>query len=141
MPAKKPTDGSCGVLGVLVVWTAPLASSKATTSVNVPPVSNASRYRAIGPQRTSARSARRCCRRGQGHQSGHPAFHSLSRTNVDPIAAAGHAAPFEDVENQPFTEGGDRPAGHRVGAQDRADTACVADDDSFAGGAWTWSWF
>src|SRR6266851_3004853 len=48
MPAMKASVGSCGVLGVLVVWTAPLVSSKATTSVNVPPVSNASRYRAIG---------------------------------------------------------------------------------------------
>src|SRR5207302_3302341 len=46
-PAMKPIDGSCGVVGVLVVCTTPVSSSKATTSVNVPPVSSASLKRAI----------------------------------------------------------------------------------------------
>jgi len=132
MPAMKPTDGSCGVLGVLVVWTVPLASSKATTSVNVPPVSNASRNRATGPQRTSgdqrdvaaalapkrtsAQSARRRRRRRQRHQARHPAFHAFGRADVDPLTAAGDAATFEHVQNQPLTQCGDRSTGHGLGA-------------------------
>ena len=39
MPAMKPSAGLPGVLGVLVVTSSPESSSKATTSVNVPPVS------------------------------------------------------------------------------------------------------
>ena len=39
MPARKPSAGSAGVDGVLVVTTAPVRASTATTSVNVPPVS------------------------------------------------------------------------------------------------------
>ena len=39
MPAMKPSAGLPGVLGVFVVTSSPESSSKATTSVNVPPVS------------------------------------------------------------------------------------------------------
>ena len=39
MPAMNPSAGSAGVDGVLVVVTVPSDSSKATTSVKVPPVS------------------------------------------------------------------------------------------------------
>jgi hypothetical protein len=39
MPAMKPSAGLPGVLGVLVVTSSPESSSRATTSVNVPPVS------------------------------------------------------------------------------------------------------
>src|SRR5215204_5957274 len=46
-PAKKPSAGSLGVDGVLVVHSAPPAPSIITTSVNVPPMSNASRSCAI----------------------------------------------------------------------------------------------
>src|SRR4051812_2689968 len=44
-PLRKPSAGSAGVVGVLVVTRAPDASSKATTSVNVPPVSMPMRMR------------------------------------------------------------------------------------------------
>ena len=39
MPAMNPSAGLAGVLGVFVVTSSPVSSSKATTSVNVPPVS------------------------------------------------------------------------------------------------------
>ena len=39
MPVMKPSAGLLGVEGVLVVTSSPESSSKATTSVNVPPVS------------------------------------------------------------------------------------------------------
>ena len=39
MPARNPTAGLPGVDGVLVVTISPDSSSKATTSVKVPPVS------------------------------------------------------------------------------------------------------
>ena len=39
IPARKPSAGSSGVDGVLVVTTVPVRPSTATTSVNVPPVS------------------------------------------------------------------------------------------------------
>ena len=45
MPARKPSAGLAGVDGVLVVTSSPVSSSKATTSVNVPPVSMPMRMR------------------------------------------------------------------------------------------------
>ena len=45
MPAMKPSAGLAGVLGVLVETSSPVSSSKATTSVNVPPVSMPTRIR------------------------------------------------------------------------------------------------
>lgn len=39
MPLMNPSAGLLGVLGVFVVTRSPESSSKATTSVNVPPVS------------------------------------------------------------------------------------------------------
>ena len=39
MPARNPSAGLAGVDGVLVVTSSPVSSSRATTSVNVPPVS------------------------------------------------------------------------------------------------------
>ncbi len=39
IPARKPSAGLLGVDGVLVVTSSPVSSSKATTSVKVPPVS------------------------------------------------------------------------------------------------------
>ena len=39
MPAMNPSAGLLGVDGVLVVTSSPVSSSKATTSVKVPPVS------------------------------------------------------------------------------------------------------
>ena len=39
MPAMNPSAGLLGVEGVLVVTSSPESSSKATTSVKVPPVS------------------------------------------------------------------------------------------------------
>src|SRR5690242_16381757 len=47
MPSSTPTDGSWGVDGVLVVKISPVASSTATTSVNVPPVSMPIRRRRL----------------------------------------------------------------------------------------------
>ena len=44
-PARKPSAGSAGVDGVLVVVVRPVSSSTATTSVNVPPVSMPMRTR------------------------------------------------------------------------------------------------
>src|SRR5215211_9077296 len=44
-PARKPSAGSAGVDGVLVVLVRPVSSSTATTSVNVPPVSMPMRTR------------------------------------------------------------------------------------------------
>ena len=43
--ARKPSAGSAGVDGVFVVTSTPVASSSATTSVNVPPVSMPIRMR------------------------------------------------------------------------------------------------
>ena len=48
MPAMKPSAGLDGVVGVLVVTSSPVSSSKATTSVNVPPVSMPTRIAARG---------------------------------------------------------------------------------------------
>src|SRR5687768_12222754 len=53
-PVRKPSAGSAGVDGVLVVVVRPVASSTATTSVNVPPVSM--------PMRTRRGSMRRYLR-------------------------------------------------------------------------------
>src|SRR3954467_4423040 len=54
-PARKRSAGSAGVDGVLVVATAPVSSSTATTSVNVPPVSIPMRTRrALMPRNLSA---------------------------------------------------------------------------------------
>ena len=39
IPARNPSDWSCGVVGTLQVVTAPVSSSTATQSVNVPPMS------------------------------------------------------------------------------------------------------
>ena len=47
MPARKPSAGLLGVDGVLVVTSSPVSSSKATTSVNVPPVSMPIRIRRV----------------------------------------------------------------------------------------------
>ena len=44
-PLRKPSAGSAGVDGVLVVVVWPVSSSTATTSVNVPPVSMPMRTR------------------------------------------------------------------------------------------------
>jgi len=49
MPAMKPSAGLPGVLGVLVVTKVPSPSSKATTSVKVPPVSMPIRMRRCVP--------------------------------------------------------------------------------------------
>ena len=46
-PAMKPSAGLDGVDGVLVVTRAPVLSSSATTSVNVPPVSIPIRMRRV----------------------------------------------------------------------------------------------
>ena len=47
MLAMKPSAGSRGVDGVFVVVSSPVCSSKATTSVNVPPVSIPIRTRRV----------------------------------------------------------------------------------------------
>src|SRR6478735_7506235 len=47
MPARNPSAGLLGVDGVLVVTSSPVSSSKATTSVNVPPVSMPIRIRRV----------------------------------------------------------------------------------------------
>ena len=47
MPARKPSAGLPGVDGVLVVTSSPVSSSKATTSVKVPPVSMPMRMRRV----------------------------------------------------------------------------------------------
>ena len=49
MPARKPSAGLPGVDGVFVVTSSPVSSSKATTSVNVPPVSMPMRMRRVMP--------------------------------------------------------------------------------------------
>src|SRR3989442_13108506 len=51
MASSTPSEGSCGVVGVLVVTMAPVDSSTATTSVNVPPVSMPMRRRRPGVMR------------------------------------------------------------------------------------------
>ncbi len=48
MPAMKPSAGLPGVDGVLVVTSSPESSSKATTSVKVPPVSMPILMRRVG---------------------------------------------------------------------------------------------
>jgi hypothetical protein len=47
MPARNPSAGLPGVDGVLVVTSSPVSSSKATTSVKVPPVSMPMRMRRV----------------------------------------------------------------------------------------------
>ncbi len=49
MPARKPSAGLAGVDGVLVVTSSPVSSSRATTSVNVPPVSMPTLIRLMPP--------------------------------------------------------------------------------------------
>jgi hypothetical protein len=65
---RKPTAGSAGVDGVLVVTSSPVASSSATTSVKVPPVSMPIRMRGRD------RSCRAC-----GHSSRAPGQGSAAR--------------------------------------------------------------
>src|SRR3954454_25398034 len=66
MPARKPSAGLLGVDGVLVVTSSPESSSKATTSVTVPPWSMPIRIRrvmvSIQPGRVSADHGRPCRR-------------------------------------------------------------------------------
>src|ERR671938_616792 len=54
-PVRKPSAGSAGVDGVLVVVVRPVASSTATTSVKVPPVSMPMRTRR-GPMHRNLRA-------------------------------------------------------------------------------------
>jgi hypothetical protein len=62
MPAMNPSAGLPGVDGVLVVTSSPVASSNATTSVNVPPVSMPIRI-----VRASAMPSIQAVRRRRGH--------------------------------------------------------------------------
>ena len=65
-PSAKACDGSDGTDGVLVACSWPVASSKATTSVNVPPVSMP--IRMVGPAfvRWSRSFSALCCQRRNG---------------------------------------------------------------------------
>src|SRR3954447_25181636 len=96
-PVRKPSAGSAGVDGVLVVVVRPVASSTATTSVKVPPVSMPMRTRQVSmhrylsaevPPGEASDHGDRQSRRGddQGHAGrGH---HHGRRTNGGQLPAA-----------------------------------------------------
>src|SRR5690349_18751325 len=129
MPSMKPRDGSLGVVGVLVVCHAPVCSSKATTSVNVPPVSSARRKRLTSDLIRGGRKWPRDDARD-------PALGPVSGPDADPVAAARHASALEYVEHLLIAQCGNGAAADGVGAQHGAHATRVADHHALAGRRW-----
>ena len=79
-PSRTARTGSCGVVRTLTVWQAPLCST--ATSVNVPPMSTASRGRVIGlPRRLflpPGRSSRFRLERASGVPADRTAWRDLA---------------------------------------------------------------
>src|SRR5215467_4089263 len=79
-PVMKPSAGSAGVDGVLVTVSSPVDSSKATTSVKVPPVSMP--IRMCGAVMASAGTPAEQARYGHAGQRGYGAFQEAREVNA-----------------------------------------------------------